>query len=196
MLQWPTTPAVWGEYRGTPGCFACRLRANTCGGCGESFWDLGDRVQTWRRGECRACFTKRLWGQPEPVCEGCDERPAAEGENLRATCLLSAVGEGPRPCTNCSRAATVAKGECRRCYNYRKRTGEARPPELYEADPGLDEARVAAKHLDWRHEQTKTCKRGHPFTKENTIVRADGTRACRTCHREREAKRRRRRKGK
>lgn len=27
------------------------------------------------------------------------------------------------------------------------------------------------------------CKRGHPFTKENTYIRPDGGRQCRTCHR-------------
>lgn len=29
------------------------------------------------------------------------------------------------------------------------------------------------------------CKRGHPFDAENTRIRRDGTRACRTCERER-----------
>lgn len=28
------------------------------------------------------------------------------------------------------------------------------------------------------------CKRGHPFDAENTLVRLNGTRRCRTCHRE------------
>ena len=35
------------------------------------------------------------------------------------------------------------------------------------------------------------CKRGHEFTEENTYVRFDGSRECRTCSREREEERRR-----
>lgn len=36
------------------------------------------------------------------------------------------------------------------------------------------------------------CSRGHEFTPENTLSRSDGKRRCRTCHREREAARRKR----
>jgi hypothetical protein len=153
-------------------------------------------VQTWRRGECRECFLGGLSGRPEPLCEGCNERPVLHGEQLCPPCFLAAVGERPQLCTNCGRAAAVAKGECRRCYNHGRRTGEARPAELYEADPQLDEARVARKHLNRRQEQAKACKKGHPFTKENTLVRADGTRECRACHRKREVARRKEKKGK
>lgn len=41
------------------------------------------------------------------------------------------------------------------------------------------------------------CEQGHPFTEENTIVRSDGGRRCRTCFRafERERSRRRRAEG-
>jgi hypothetical protein len=194
-LQWPTTPELWKEPRGTLGCFQCKLAANQCASCTELFWDLGDRVQTWRKGKCRNCFLGRLSGRSEPLCERCDERPVLKGELLCVTCFFAAVGEGPRLCKNCGRGKAVAKGECRRCYNHRRRTGTARPAELYETDPTLDEARVARKNLNWRQEQAKTCKRGHPFAKENTHVRADGTCVCRTCHREQEAERRKK-KGK
>jgi DNA-binding transcriptional regulator YiaG len=34
------------------------------------------------------------------------------------------------------------------------------------------------------------CSYGHPYDEENTYVRADGTKGCRTCHRERMRRRR------
>lgn len=37
-------------------------------------------------------------------------------------------------------------------------------------------------------EQKTTCKNGHPFTAENTFVRPNGYRDCRTCRRARNAK--------
>jgi hypothetical protein len=36
----------------------------------------------------------------------------------------------------------------------------------------------------WKHPNPKThCKHGHEFTPENTRINANGSRACRTCHR-------------
>lgn len=44
------------------------------------------------------------------------------------------------------------------------------------------------------HNALKThCVKGHAFTRENTIYRKDGSRACRVCHRARVAAYKRRR---
>lgn len=68
--------------------------------------------------------------------------------------------------------------DCRLCNIERKR--EKR--EEYERNPQPPKRR---QNVGKTH-----CKRGHEFTEENTYVRFDGSRECRTCSREREERRR------
>jgi hypothetical protein len=68
------------------------------------------------------------------------------------------------------RKGVVVGRFCRACFAERSR-----------------KARRAAGSLPW---STRTaCPRGHEFTPENTRVRRNGRRACRSCERDRERKR-------
>lgn len=51
----------------------------------------------------------------------------------------------------------------------------------------------SSNHVAQQAKQT-ACKRGHPFTPENTRIKKGNKRECRTCHRERERERSYRRK--
>lgn len=51
----------------------------------------------------------------------------------------------------------------------------------------------SSNHVAKQAQQTE-CKRGHPFTPENTRIKKGNKRECRTCHRERERQRQQRSK--
>jgi hypothetical protein len=44
--------------------------------------------------------------------------------------------------------------------------------------------------MGWRRSVTTHCARGHEYTPENTLIRAEGWRNCRTCRDERYRERR------
>ena len=50
----------------------------------------------------------------------------------------------------------------------------------------LEQRRVNVQQIAARRRTATHCKRGHEFTPENTIIRADGKRFCRTCRLDRE----------
>lgn len=54
---------------------------------------------------------------------------------------------------------------------------------------------MVAKRRHWRHSQTH-CNKNHEFTPENTIIESTGSRRCRTCKNEAEARRRERNRAK
>jgi len=72
--------------------------------------------------------------------------------------------------------------KCRTCKNDRKRSPE------YLAKQRLRQkaAREAAAATRAPRELKTHCKHGHPYDEENTRVRTNGGRVCRTCHRDRE----------
>lgn len=65
----------------------------------------------------------------------------------------------------------------RKCYN----------PEHLEAVSHKENVRrgMAGKHTNHHNTGITHCKRGHEFTKENTYVRPNGARNCRTCKKQR-----------
>ena len=78
----------------------------------------------------------------------------------------------PKPCSICSRMSKPTwKGRCHRCDIYLRRHGH-----------------------EWSPIEPKThCKFGHEFDESNTWICKQGTRHCRKCHAEREARRRQKR---
>jgi hypothetical protein len=54
-----------------------------------------------------------------------------------------------------------------------------------------DNAFDSVRNNRWFNTRKMKCKYGHSFTPDNTYVRSDGRRSCRTCHREEERERRR-----
>jgi WhiB family redox-sensing transcriptional regulator len=79
------------------------------------------------------------------------------------------------------------------CLTFAVRTGQqygiwgGQPPQIVRRLIVADRAgRPQARRVPARHPQaSKThCKRGHPFTAENTYYTPDGHRRCRTCLRE------------
>jgi hypothetical protein len=91
----------------------------------------------------------------------------------------------------------LSKGKTVRAHRFAFELEHGHPPENHIDHLCRNKRCVRPSHLDdvtnkVNHErglkaQQTHCVRGHAFTAENTYRKPNGTRSCRTCHREREA---------
>lgn len=124
-----------------------------------------------------------LTGRPGPA-----PHSPRDGDKMQARQRVNVevrTGRRPHPnelaCTDCGHV--WAPGERRHEYDH---------PRGYEAAHHLDvEAVCTTCHAtrDSARKRQTHCLRGHEFNEENTLIRSNGTRACRECHRMHDSRR-------
>lgn len=133
--------------------------------------------------DCRnAAARARYVPKGPPVRHGPLPAPARDGDKLQARHRVNRAvkaGEIPPPnslpCADCGHVH--APGGMRHEYDHHLGYGAAHQLSV--------EAVCTACHhkRDNRKARQDACIHGHPFTPENTIMRANGTRSCRECRR-------------